>query len=258
MLLMVTTGALSCVPACLQIANSVMMRHFCELDAASRVKPRPSAAVAAPALGSAERSGSTLRVALSPASSLGATAAAATAAAGGFPGPSSSTHSYAPSWSGSEASDLLFGGDSSSSSQVAAEGGRGGAAPAGGSPARSHSQHHHQTPPRQHSAAGLPPAGSSDSQLDRSGRQESLLPATSGPVAGAAVGSGQLRLALPVQQRGAAKAAVRLLREQLGATLTDLHGEAWWAPTPSCSATLPAVAGPVVACTWQNVWNNKW
>ena len=222
MLLMVTTGALSCVPACLQIANSVMMRHFCELDAASRVKPRPSAAVAAPALGSAERSGSTLRVALSPASSLGATAAAATAAAGGFPGPSSSTHSYAPSWSGSEASDLLFGGDSSSSSQVAAEGGRGGAAPAG------------------------------------SGRQESLLPATSGPVAGAAVGSGQLRLALPVQQRGAAKAAVRLLREQLGATLTDLHGEAWWAPTPSCSATLPAVAGPVVACTWQNVWNNKW
>ena len=219
--------------ACLQIANSVMMRHFCELDAASRVKPRPSAAITAP--GSTERSGSTSRVALSPASSLGTAAAAAAAAAGGFPGPSSSTHSYAPSWSGSEASDLLFGGESSSSSLVAAEGVRGGAAPAGGSPARSHSQHYHQTPPRQQAAAGLPPAGGSDSQLDRSGRQESLLPATSGALAGAPVGSGhgsgQLRLALPVQQRGAAKAAVRLLREQLAATHTDLQGEALQAGT---------------------------
>ena len=55
--------------------------------------------------------------------------------------------------------------------------------------------------------------------------------ATSGPVAGAAVGSGQLRLALPVQQRGAAKVAVRLLREQLAATHTDLQGEALQAGT---------------------------
>lgn len=82
------------------------MFHFCELDAAARMRPRAAAAPRASpgsAAGGAGASGGASLLG-SPAGSLG-TAAAAAAPAAGFLGPGSSTqlspmHSYAPSWSG--------------------------------------------------------------------------------------------------------------------------------------------------------------
>lgn len=202
-----------------QIANSVMMFHFCELDAAARVRPRASSQHPAPrTAASLDRGGST---GMSPAGSL-----AASAGAGALPGPDSSPlHSYAPSWSGSEASELYADSSSSSLAAVAAAAGVGVAL--GDSPAHPPShlhQHTHQprlTPPRVQ-AAGL--HATSDTQSDGgSGQAQAMLP-VGASLSGIGSG-GHLRLALPVQQRGATKAAARLLREQLAVAQADLQGE---------------------------------
>lgn len=229
-----------------------MMFHFCELDAAARMRPR-AASVGPPAAspgGQMDGSASIPSQLGSPRGSLGAQAPA---------GAGSSTqlspmHSYAPSWSGSEASDLFPG---SSSSSLAASAAAAAAALGGGSLADSPAQHLHQshhhdrTPLRpqqaQHaqqvhgSAHSGSPAHGSRQQLVAPG---ALLPGGAAmgaaglpsPGAGASLGvGGQLRLALPVQQRGAAKAAARLLREQLATAQADLQGEPWLI----ADATLP-------------------
>lgn len=142
---------------------------------------------------------------------------------------------------GSEASDL-FGDGSASGSQAAAG--------LGDSPSRPaqrpvpQQQQGRASPPRRQST-GQPSsarAGSSDSLSDSSSRQQSLLPSASllpanlqtrlpAPPPSLVVGSSrrasdqQLRLALPVHNRGAAKAAVRLLRGQLDTAQADLAGE---------------------------------
>ena len=213
----------------LQVANSVMMLHFCELDAAARVRPRAAAPPRALPGGTTPLDGCSLLG--SPHGSLESSAAAAAAA--GFRGPSSSAqhspvHSYAPSWSGSEASDLCP--DSSSSSLAAA-------AVAGvlaNSPARhSHPARHSSTPPRQQQQQRQRQPSlhaHSDTQSEGSGRQQGQLAAAASlpmgvqGAAAAAGGPGQLRLALPVQQRGTVKAAVRLLRDQLATAQADLQG----------------------------------
>lgn len=276
-----------------QIANSIMMFHFCELDAAARMRPRP-----APPAPAAQRSSGPSPLS-SPSGSLQGAGAAAAAAAFQGAGASSQqlspVHSYAPSWSGeaalpgchgwmgaglqmstrpsadqlawvraeaplhtgllhghaalnlgctspaagSEASDLLFGEASAGGSQAATGLGDSPSRPA--QRAAPPQQQGQATPPRQQSAG--PPssvrAGSSDSLSDSSSRQQSLLPSASllpagsipAPPPSLAIGSSrraaepQLRLALPVHTRGAAKAAVRLLRGQLDAAQTDLAGE---------------------------------
>lgn len=74
-----------------------MMFHFCELDAAARMRPRP-----APAAPTAQRSGAASPLS-SPSGSMqgaGAAAAAAFHMAGGSSHQLSPVHSYAPSWSG--------------------------------------------------------------------------------------------------------------------------------------------------------------
>ena len=197
-----------------------MMFHFCELDAAARMRPRAAAAAPPPprAPGSADGAAAQL-----PAGQQGSP--------GSAPGRSSSAqlspqHSYAPSWSGSEASELLFGADSASVSSSLAAGGS--SAALGDSPARPaphrHSLGHHQhaTPPRP------PPPPRSDSLSDGSGRQASMLPAASLPppsgTAAGLLGGAQLRMALPVNQRGATKAALRQLHDQLATAQADLAG----------------------------------
>ncbi|KAL4433954.1 hypothetical protein ABPG75_000395 [Micractinium tetrahymenae] len=222
------------------IANSIMMFHFCELDAAARMRPRP-----APAAPPAPRTGAASPLS-SPSGSVHSAAAAAAAAAAGFHGLGGSSqqlspvHSHAPSWSGSEASELLFGEGSISSSQAGAGLGDTPARPAQ-RPQQQQQQQQQQgqaTPPRQQSSArpSSVRAGSSDSLSDSSSRQQSLLPsasllpAGSVPAPPASLGTGssrkaaeqQLRLALPVHNRGAAKAAVRLLKEQLDTAQADL------------------------------------
>lgn len=223
------------------------MFHFCELDAAARMRPRAASVGPATASPGGQLDGSTSASQLgSPRGSLGAQMPGA---AGGSSTQLSPMHSYAPSWSGSEASDL-FPGSSTSSLATSAAAATAAAALGGGgaladSPAQQQRQHHHEgTPPRlqqaqrgQHgSARSTSPVHGSRQQLVAPG---GLLPgsaslgapglASPGGVGGMgstlSAGSGQLRLALPVQQRGAAKAAARLLREQLATAQADLQGE---------------------------------
>lgn len=187
------------------VANSIMIYHFLELDSAARVRPRSSAA-------------------LTPPDHSGAPFLDLAGAAGSSAQLSSPRHSYAPSWSGSEVSELYP--DSSSSSLAAAAAA---AATLGDSPARPPHHHHsssqghppRHTPPRAH-ASGL--HAISDSHSEGSGMQLPMHAATQAAAAAGLAGSGQLRLALPVQQRGAAKAAVRQLREQLVTAHADLQG----------------------------------
>lgn len=242
------------------------MFHFCELDAAARMRPRAASVGPPAAFPSGQLDGSNSASQLgSPRGSLGAPVAGA-AAGGGSSTQLSPMHSYAPSWSGSEASDLFPG---SSTSSLAASAAAAAAAPGGGSsPADSPAQHpqqphhhHERTPPRtrpQHAQHAQQPHGSARSSSPAHSSRQQLVapggllpgsaalatPALASPGAGAALGgSGQLRLALPVQQRGAAKAAARLLREQLATAQADLQGEQLVASVcalPQCSLLVAA------------------
>lgn len=233
-----------------QIANSLMMFHFCELDAAARMRPRAASAGPPGAGGSALDGGASER-----ASQLGSPLGSLGAAAAGGSTQLSPMHSYAPSWSGSEASDLFPGSSTSSLAAAAAAAAvAGSASTLSDSPARqpSQQQHHHQhTPPRPQHAQQLHASAHSDSHSD-GGRHQPLaaagmLPASAG--LGALGGGGQLRLALPVQHRGAAKAAARLLREQLATAQADLQGE-----PAAAGLAAPFAQSPAVACSHYIAW----
>jgi hypothetical protein len=73
-------------------------------------------------------------------------------------------------------------------------------------------------------APSLP--GYSDSRSDTSSSRQQLAGQLPASRASGGLAAGQLRLALPVQQRGASKAAVRQLRQQLATAEADLRGVA--------------------------------